>query len=126
MSTFAGVLAEIKALHDAKNKDYSPGDQDYRNMRAGESWGIDAWKMPLLRVEEKLARLRTYARGNTLQNESVEDSMLDIMVLAGISVILFRQGAAAGVNDTPATSARNPTYTQYAQAVQEFLNASHT
>jgi hypothetical protein len=88
---FRRLLAEWLVLHDRKNRDYSPGEQDYQNMRAAAAWGVPPWVAPLMRASEKLARLQVVARGGALANESVEDSLADIGVLAGIALLLWRE-----------------------------------
>lgn len=91
MSPFGMFLGELQTLHDKKNRDYSPGEE-YRNMRAAEAWGTPAWVYAMQRADEKLRRLQTYARTGVLENESVEDSLKDIAILAGIALLLLREG----------------------------------
>jgi hypothetical protein len=88
---FGDVLAGWLVLHAKKNRDYSGGDRDYRNFRAMAAWGIPLWVGPLLRMSEKLARLQVVATGGTLANESAEDSLDDLGVLAGIARILWTE-----------------------------------
>jgi len=85
---FDALLSEIKALHDSKGADYEGSGVPYANLRASEEWGVPAWVYAMLRGEEKMRRLKTYAKGSTLQHEGARDSQIDIAVLALISIVL--------------------------------------
>lgn len=85
---FYALLKEIKALHDSKGADYEGSGKPYSNLRASEEWGVPAWVYAMLRCEEKMRRLKTYAKGSTLQHEGARDSQIDIAVLALISIVL--------------------------------------
>ena len=85
---FDALLSEIKALHDSKGADYEGSGVPYANLRASEEWGVPAWVYAMLRCEEKMRRLKTYAKGSTLQHEGARDSQIDIAVLALISIVL--------------------------------------
>ena len=87
-AAFNALLREIKTLHDSKGADYEDGGEEYSNLTAAEDWGIPAWKYAMLRTNEKLNRLKAYAKGSTLQNEGVRDSMIDIAVLSLIAIVL--------------------------------------
>jgi len=87
-AAFNALLREIKTLHDSKGADYEDGGGEYANLTAAEDWGVPAWKYAMLRVNEKMNRLKAYAKGSTLQNEGVRDSMIDIAVLSLIAIVL--------------------------------------
>ena len=87
-AAFNALLREIKTLHDSKGADYEDGGEEYANLTAAEAWGVPAWKYAMLRVNEKMNRLKAYAKGSTLQNEGVRDSMIDIAVLSLIAIVL--------------------------------------
>lgn len=98
---FHAALKEIAQLHDVKGADYDGSNgSEYQNHRAILKWGIPAWKSPMLRIGEKLARIQVAAQNNTLKNESVEDSLQDIAVLSLIALVLYRdERAFAELND---------------------------
>lgn len=87
-AAFNALLREIKTLHDSKGADYEDGGEEYANLTAAEDWGIPGWKYAMLRTNEKLNRLKTHAKGSTLQHEGARDSMIDIAVLSLIAVVL--------------------------------------
>ncbi len=87
-AAFNALLREIKTLHDSKGADYEDGVEEYSNLTAAEDWGIPAWKYAMLRANEKMNRLKAYAKGSTLQHEGARDSMIDIAVLSLIAIVL--------------------------------------
>jgi hypothetical protein len=88
---FHELLAEIGALHDKKQADYGSDKDPFANVRASEKWGVQAWAGAMMRLDDKVARLRTFARKGVLANESAEDSMRDIAVYALIALVLYEQ-----------------------------------
>ena len=101
---FDALLAKMKQIHDAKGHDYEGDGRPYENLRAGEDWNIEAWKYAMLRADEKMRRLKSFAKKGTLKNESALDSLLDIAVLAAIGYVLFEE--ASGVMPEPTLSER--------------------
>jgi hypothetical protein len=91
---FDALLAKMKQIHDAKGHDYEGDGRPYENLRAGEDWNIEAWKYAMLRADEKMRRLKSFAKKGTLKNESALDSFLDIAVLAAIGYVLFEEETA--------------------------------
>lgn len=87
-AAFNALLREIKTLHDSKGADYENGGEEYSNLTAAEDWGIPAWTYAMLRANEKMNRLKAYAKGSTLQNEGARDSMIDMAVLSLIAVVV--------------------------------------
>jgi hypothetical protein len=63
------------ALMEKKNQDYAVESDPYRNFRTFGRMGI------LVRISDKLARLRTFEERGTLsvETESVEDTVRDII-----------------------------------------------
>lgn len=91
---FLDVLEQLRALHFAKTQDYgAPEDRDsLANVRRGaEVVNIAPWKAALVRIADKVQRLRTYCRTGKLVNEGVEDSLLDLAAYAIIGLVLFRE-----------------------------------
>jgi hypothetical protein len=86
--------AELKLLgelHDRKQQDYGTDADPFANVRASEEFGIPAWMGAVLRGNDKMSRLKTYAKKGTLANEGVEDSLRDMAVYALIALVLFRE-----------------------------------
>lgn len=87
------LLNQLWALHCKKATDYGEGERgDFlANLRASEGFGIPAWLGSLIRLNDKIFRLQTYAKKRTLANEGVEDTLLDLSAYALLTLILFRE-----------------------------------
>jgi hypothetical protein len=89
---FHKLLREIAKLHDKKQADYGRGKDPFANIRASQEFGIEPWRGAVLRLNDKVHRLKSYCLNGKLANEGVEDSMMDIAVYALIALVLFREG----------------------------------
>lgn len=99
---FDGMLIKMKKMHDIKGHDY--GDEDeYANIRASEELGISPWIGVALRLNDKMQRLKKFARVGELKvkDESVLDTFIDIAVYAIIGHIMFEQGQGGRVEVVP-------------------------
>lgn len=92
---FNDLLIEMKELHDSKGADYEGKGRPYENIRASEQWGVEPWKMAMMRVSEKMRRIQSYANGTTLNNESVFDSLKDCSILCMIAYVLLEEEKGA-------------------------------
>jgi len=88
---FEAVIREVVDMHRRKGADYGTKDDFFANVSASAHWGIEPWVGAMMRVSDKVARLQSAAKGSTLRNEGIEDSLLDIATYAIIAVCLFRR-----------------------------------
>lgn len=88
---FLQIVDEIVAMHDKKQQDYGSDGDPLANVRASEHFGIPAWVGCMVRANDKMKRLQTFAQKGELVNESVEDSLLDLAVYSIIGLVLFRE-----------------------------------
>lgn len=88
---FHALLKQIGDLHDKKQKDYGSDSDPFANVRASAEFGAKPWVGALIRLNDKIHRLKQFSKKGTLANESAEDSMLDIAVYALIALILYRE-----------------------------------
>jgi hypothetical protein len=88
---FHRFLKEAGELHDSKQADYGRGDDPFANVRGSEEWGVRGWLGAMVRANDKIRRLQTYARTGSLKNEGVVDSFMDLAVYALIARVLFEQ-----------------------------------
>lgn len=88
---FEKVIDEVLEMHRRKGADYGTKDDFFANVSASKDWGISPWIGAMMRANDKVVRLQAAARGSTLQNEGIEDSLLDIATYAVISLCLFRR-----------------------------------
>ena len=95
MTEFEKVMQEIMDMHTKKQQDYGRPEQGdpFANVRASEDFGIDGWVGTVVRANDKMRRLQKAARqgADSLKNESVEDSLMDLAVYAIIALCLFRE-----------------------------------
>ena len=99
---FDGILEELKAMHDRKQQDYGTDGDPLANVRASQEFGVKPWVGSLIRMNDKVTRLKSFIRKGRLTNESVEDSLIDIAVYSIINLVLYReetpgQGPESGV-----------------------------
>ena len=95
---YKALLDELWLLHCKKAADYG-ADNDYlANLRASEAFGIPAWLGALIRLNDKVKRLQTFAKKRTLANESVQDTLMDLAAYSLLVLILFQEekGQAGG------------------------------
>jgi hypothetical protein len=88
---FHALLQKIGDLHDQKQCDYGRAGDPFSNVRASEDFGIPGWIGCMVRANDKMRRIQKFAKSSTLVNESVEDSLLDLVVYALIALVLFRE-----------------------------------
>lgn len=88
---FRKLLSEMMGVHVKKGADYGSDGDFLANCRGSEALGIDAWKGVLIRMGDKMIRLHNAAKGQKLQNESVQDSFMDLANYAIIGLILFNE-----------------------------------
>lgn len=97
------IVDEMEAMYEKKGRDYSTDEDPLANVRACEEFGVPAWLGGQLRANEKMQRIKTYAKKGTLSNEGVEDSLLDSAIYNVIALLLFReQKAESGAPACPA------------------------
>lgn len=83
-------LALMAEIHESKSSDYGHVDP-LSNLRAAANFGVDPWIGTLLRMSDKVARLQKAARGGTMTNESVRDSLLDLASYSLLALILYEE-----------------------------------
>jgi hypothetical protein len=88
---FHALLKQIGDLHDKKQADYGTDGDPFANVRASAEWGVPSWVGALVRLNDKVHRLKQFAKKGALANESAEDSMMDIAVYALIALVLYRE-----------------------------------
>ena len=91
MLTFEDILLEMKCLHDKKQLDYGSKIDPFANVRASEDFGIPGWLGAVLRANDKMSRLKSFAEKGVLANEPVEDSLIDLANYAVIALVLYRE-----------------------------------
>lgn len=90
---FVEVLEEIKSLHLRKTLDYGQDDDALANIRSSSDViNVTPWAGCILRISDKMHRLRSFFRRGRVEFDGVEDTLLDIAAYAVIALVLYREG----------------------------------
>lgn len=85
------ILEEMREMHRKKAADYG-GNTGTDNLRASAEFGIAPWLGAVLRMNDKVTRIKSLTKNGRLENESLEDSLMDIAAYAILSLVLYREG----------------------------------
>lgn len=96
LSAFEMILDEMRDLHRKKSADYGSGEDPLANIRASERFGIPAWVGAVIRGNDKMSRIISFVMKGKLENESIEDSLMDLAVYSMIALQLYREQKANG------------------------------
>jgi hypothetical protein len=88
---FLEKLEQIAELHSVKQHDYGVDEDPFANIRASRDFGVEPWVGAVIRLNDKVTRIKSFIKKGALKNESVQDSLLDISVYALIALILFEE-----------------------------------
>ena len=88
---FDAVLKQMSDLHAKKGQDYGSGSDPYANVRASQEFGVPPWIGALIRLNDKITRLKSFIRRGELANESAVDSIRDVAVYAVIMQVLYEE-----------------------------------
>jgi len=93
---FHDLLKEVGELHDKKQMDYGTPEDPFANVRGSSEWGIASWLGAMIRANDKVVRIKQYAKTGSLENEGVRDSFLDLATYALIGLVLWEEQEANG------------------------------
>lgn len=88
---FGNIMQELISLHHAKNHDYAGGDY-LSDIIASRRAGILPWKNALLRIQQKISRLESFAKQGefSVMDEKLEDTCKDLAVYSILLLMLYR------------------------------------
>lgn len=87
---FTELLAEIKALHEAKNADYSNDKDALLCFQTSEQIGIPAYKGCLVRMGDKYNRACQLAKKEAnVKDETIKDTLMDLAVYSLLCIELY-------------------------------------
>ena len=90
---FLELLEELRTLHLSKSQDYGSESDPLANIRQGAEFvGIEPWRGCMVRVADKVQRLKTYCRTGRLVHEGVRDTLLDLAAYSLLAIVLFDEG----------------------------------
>ncbi len=92
---FLELLDEMAALHKSKSRDYGSEEDPLANIRHGADYvSIEPWRGCMVRIADKVQRLRTYCRTGRLVHEGVRDTLMDLAAYSLLAIVLFEEGDA--------------------------------
>lgn len=92
---FLAVLDELRSLHLAKTLDYGIDDDALSNIRtSADIVNMPAWAGCVLRISDKMHRLKAFFRRGRVEFDGIEDTLKDISCYAAIALVLYREGRA--------------------------------
>jgi hypothetical protein len=93
---FLELLEEVRQLHLSKSQDYGSESDPLANIRQGAEFvGIEAWRGCMVRVADKVQRLKTFCKTGRLVHEGVRDTLLDLAAYSLLAIVLFDEGKNA-------------------------------
>ena len=95
---FLDVLDELRTLHLRKTMDYGVDEDALSNIRSSaDVVNMPAWAGCILRISDKMHRLKAFFRRGTCEFDGVEDTLKDISCYAAIALVLYREKQASVV-----------------------------
>jgi hypothetical protein len=92
-AAFVRLLEEMQRLHESKSADYGSEEDPLANVRSGADFvNIEPWRGCMVRIADKVQRLRTYCRTGRLVHEGVRDTLLDLSAYSLLAIVLFDEG----------------------------------
>lgn len=89
---FLDVLDELKQLHLRKTLDYGIDEDALNNIRSSaDVVNMPAWAGCILRISDKMHRLKAFFRRGECEFDGVEDTLKDISCYAAIALVLYRE-----------------------------------
>jgi hypothetical protein len=89
---FLDVLDELRTLHLRKTKDYGVDEDALSNIRQSANVvNMPAWAGCILRISDKMHRLKAFFRNGRCEFDGVEDTLKDIACYAAIALVLHRE-----------------------------------
>jgi len=99
---FCAVLDEIEQLHLRKTLDYGCDEDALSNIRSSSDViNVSPWAGCILRISDKMHRLRSYFRRGRVEFDGIEDTLLDIAAYAVIALVLYREWRQSCQSSSP-------------------------
>jgi hypothetical protein len=91
---FLDILDEIRTLHLRKTLDYGADEDALANIRnSADVINVPAYAGCVLRMSDKMHRLRSFFRRGEVEFDGVEDTLLDLAAYSIIALVLYREQA---------------------------------
>jgi hypothetical protein len=97
---FLAVLDEIRELHLKKTLDYGQDNDALSNIRSSaEVVNVPAWAGCMIRIADKMHRIKSFFRRGRVEFDGIEDTLLDIAAYAAIGLVLYRESVSQNPPD---------------------------
>lgn len=95
---FIAVLDELRDLHLRKTLDYGVDEDALSNIRSSaDVCNMPAWAGCVLRMMDKMHRLKAFFRRGRTEFDGVEDTLKDLACYAAIALVLYREAKCTKV-----------------------------
>jgi hypothetical protein len=93
-----GLFESMLELITTKNKDYTAGGSAFANADKAIEYGVDPMVGVLLRMEDKMQRVRSYIKSGELavKGEGIEEAFKDIIGYSSMCLGMLEQGKGGG------------------------------
>jgi hypothetical protein len=89
---FLAALEELGALHLRKTLDYGVAEDALANIRnSADVINVPAYAGCVLRMSDKMHRLKAFFRRGQVEFDGVEDTLLDLAAYSLIALVLYRE-----------------------------------
>lgn len=89
---FIAVLEEVKQLHLKKSLDYGADEDALMNIRdSADIINVEPWAGAVLRISDKMHRLRSFFRRGVVEFDGIEDTLLDMCSYSAIALVMYRE-----------------------------------
>jgi len=89
---FLAVLDELRELHLRKTLDYGVDEDALSNIRTSADYvNVPAWAGCVIRLADKMHRLRAYFRRGKVEFDGIPDTLLDMAAYSIIALVLYRE-----------------------------------
>ncbi|NBW12509.1 MAG: hypothetical protein EBR82_31205 [Caulobacteraceae bacterium] len=93
---FLAVLDEVRQLHLAKTLDYGVASDALSNIRqSAEVVNMPAWSACVVRMADKMHRLKAFHHRGKTEFDGVPDTLLDLCSYAALALVLYREQAGS-------------------------------
>jgi hypothetical protein len=93
---FLAVLDELRTLHLRKTLDYGVDEDALSNIRnSADVVNMPAWAGCILRISDKMHRLKAFFRRGKCEFDGIEDTLMDIACYSAIALVLHREESKA-------------------------------
>jgi len=99
---FVAVLDELRTLHLRKTLDYGQDEDALSNIRSSaDVINVPPWAGCILRISDKMHRLRSFFRRGRVEFDGIDDTLLDIACYAVIACVAPQEKDRCKVQPSP-------------------------